>query len=247
MFLGTLRYDRLMGIIDRKARAFEAIIRLRRAERELAPNQDLVVVRAMFEEDLGETMSRRLAARLLGVDHKSVSRWIRSGDLPVVHTAAGNTEVPTANVLDLYEAVTSAREEGSRTLHLLEPSLSAGRRRAEKLRPQELVGEQEADDQSGHGHARAERRSLAYHRALAKQLRRPMADDALKLLWKWRDQGRIDARYADSWEQLLRRPMHDIRRVISEDTQRGRDLRQNSPFAGMLSEPERRRINDEVR
>jgi hypothetical protein len=132
-------------------------------------------------------------------------------------------------------------------LHLLEPSLTAGRRRAENLRPKELVAEQDADDPADQSHARAERRSLAYHRALAKHLSRPMVDDALKLLWKWRDQGRVDAHYATEWEQLLRQPMHEVRRVIGEDSQRGRDLRQNSPFAGMLSEPERRRINEEIR
>jgi CRISPR/Cas system-associated endoribonuclease Cas2 len=37
-----------------------------------------------------------------------------------------------------------------------------------------------------------------------------------------------------------------VRRIIGEDSQRGRDLRQNSPFAGTLSEAERRRINEEI-
>lgn len=236
-----------MGMLDRKIRAFDAIVRLRRAEHQLPPNEDLVAVRSLLEEDLGETVSRRLAARLLGVDHKSLRRWIGSGDLPVIHTASGNTEVPVASVIDLYEAVNDTRQEGSRTLHVLEPALTAGRKHAESIRPTELVGQTDAANEPGGGHRRAERRSLAYHRALAKRLRRPMADEALRLLWKWRDQGSIDGRYADEWEQLLRRPVPEIRRVISEDTQRGRDLRQNSPFAGMLSEPERRRINDEIR
>lgn len=127
------------------------------------------------------------------------------------------------------------------------PCLTAGRKHADSLRPNELVGPQDTDNELAGGHLRAERRSLAYHRALAKRLRRPMADEALKLLWKWRAQGTIDGRYAEEWEQVLHRPVPEIRRVISEDTQRGRDLRQNSPFAGMLSEPERRRINDEIR
>jgi hypothetical protein len=236
-----------MGLIDRKIRAFHGLIRLRRAERQLPPNEDLVAVRSLLEDDLGETMSRRLAARLLGVHHRSITRWIDSGDLPVIHTAAGNTEVPVANVIDLYEAVAEIREEGSRKRHVLEPSLTAGRNHADSLRPNQLVAQPSADDEAVGGHRRADLRSLAYHRALARRLRRPMADDALKLLWKWRDQGTIDGRYADEWEQLLRRPVSEIRRVIGEDTQRARDLRQNSPFAGMLSEPERRRINDEIR
>lgn len=236
-----------MALIDRKIRAFHGLIRLRRAERQLPPNEDLVAVRSLLEDDLGETMSRRLAARLLGVHHRSITRWIDSGDLPVIHTAAGKTEVPVSNVIELYEAVTDTRQDGSRKRHVLEPSLTAGRKHADSLRPNELVDQRGTENEPGGGHRRADLRSLAYHRALAKRLRRPMADDALKLLWKWRDQGTIDRRYADEWEQLLHRPMPEIRRVISEDTQRARDLRQNSPFAGMLSEPERRRINDEIR
>jgi hypothetical protein len=74
-----------------------------------------------------------------------------------------------------------------------------------------------------------------------------MVDDALRQVWKWRDLGRIDPWYADQWEQILGRPLAEIRSVLGEDTPRGRDLRQNSPFAGMLSEAERRRINTEIR
>ena len=33
-----------------------------------------------------------------------------------------------------------------------------------------------------------------------------------------------------------------VGRVLSADNPEARDLRQNSPFAGMLSEPERRKI-----
>jgi hypothetical protein len=149
----------------------------------------------------------RAAIGLLGVDHKSLRRWIASGDLPVIHTADGNTEVPVASVIDLYEAVDDTRREGSRKRHVLEPSLTAGRRHADSIRPTELVGQPDAAKEPAGGHRRAERRSLAYHRALAKRLRRPMADEALRLLWKWRDQGSIDGRYAGDWERLLRRPV----------------------------------------
>jgi hypothetical protein len=230
----------VVGVIDRKQQLFDAIIRLRRAERGLPPNEDIVAVRAMLEEELGETMSRRLAARLLGVDHKALDRWIRSGDLPVVETRSGRTEVPVNAVADLYDAVSEERASGTRSRHLLEPSLTAGRRLAESLRPRDLV------ERDGNGHGRAARRSLAYHRALARRLRRPMVDDALKLVWQWRDKGRIDPRYAAQWEEVLHLPVAEVRRIIGEDSERGRDLRQNSPFAGMLSEAERQRINREV-
>jgi hypothetical protein len=231
-----------VGVIDRKERLFESIIRLRRAERRARPDEDVVAVRAYLEAELGETMSRRLAARLLGLDHKALDRWIRSGDLPVVYATSGRSEVPTSAVLELYESVAASRAIGDRSLHHLEPVLAEGKRRAEAMRPAELIGDSAAD-----GHERADRRSLAYHRALAKRLRRPMVDEALRVLWTWREHGHIADRYADEWEHLLRRPVRDIARAIGEDSQQGRDLRQNSPFAGMLSEAERRRINAEIR
>jgi hypothetical protein len=232
-----------MHAIDRKQRLFQNIARLRRAERDAPRSREIVAVRTALEEELGETVSRRLAARLLGVSHTALNRWVEAGDLPLVPTPDGRRQVPVTALLDLYEAVNREREAGRRNRHLLEPSMSEGRRRAEQLRPEALV----PGDGDATGHRRPERRSLAYHRALAKRLRRPMLDDALHLIWKWRDQGRIDPRYAAAWEDVLRRPVAEVRRIISADDQRGRDLRQNSPFAGMLSEPERRKILDEVR
>jgi hypothetical protein len=230
-----------MGVVERRERLFEAIVRLRRVERNLPPNKDIVAARTLLEDELGETMSRRQAARLLGVDHKALDRWVRSGDLPLVHTRAGRLEVPVADVVELFEAVEMTRAGGERSRHHLEPALTQGRRRAEQLRPRELVGSMD-----GSPYGRAERRALAYHRALGRRLTRLMVDDALRLLWKWREQGRIDQRYAEQWEAVLRRGLPDVRRILGEDTERGRDLRQNSPFAGMLSEAERRRINEEI-
>ena len=68
-----------------------------------------------------------------------------------------------------------------------------------------------------------------------------MVQEARHTLLRWREQGRIDPRYAEQWEQLLDRPIPEIRRALVSEDQGSDDLRQNSPFAGMLSEPERRR------
>lgn len=231
-----------MTAIDRKKRLFEHVVRLRRAQQDAPDSRDLAAVRAALEEELGGTVSRRLAASLLGVTHPALVRWIKAGDLPVVYAESGREEVPVAALLELYEAVDRERSSGRRRRHVLEPAMSEGRDRARRLRARDLVADAGAED----GHGRAERRSLAYHRALARRLRRPMVDEALRLVWKWRDQGRIDSRYADQWEELLRMPVAEVRRVIGEDSPRGHDLRQNSPFAGMLSEPERRRILEQV-
>lgn len=233
-----------MGVIERKTSLFNNIVRLRRAEREAPNSRDLVAVRAALEEELGETVSRRLAARLLGLSHTALARWVHAGDLPLVFSSAGREEVPVGALLDLHEAVTRERQSGRRSRHLLEPVMSEGRKRARRIRSQDLLP---GDSMQTGGHRRAELRSLAYHRALARRVGRREIDDALHLIWKWRDQSKIDARYADQWEGVLGRPIAEVRRTISEDSDSARDLRQNSPFAGMLSEAERRKILQEIR
>lgn len=226
-----------MGSVERKERLLENIFRLRHAERVAPRVEDLVAVRSSLEEELGGTVSRRLAARFLGVSHTALQRWIRSGDLSLVFSRDGRSEIPVEELLRLREAVDEQRLVGNRS-HVLEPDVVEGKRRAERLDPSRLVPSGEG--QAGHG--RAERQSLAYHRALSKRLNRRMADDALHTVWKWRDQGRMDLRYARQWEQVLHRPVLEIKRLISADTREARDLRQNSPFAGMLSTPERKKI-----
>lgn len=231
-----------MGVIEHKERLLENIVRLRRAERAAPGNHDLVLVRAALEEELGETVSQRLAARFLGLSPNALERWVRSRDLPLVLNRAGKREVPVSALVRLREAVDEERRNGRRRRRVLEPNLTAGHARADRLRPRELV----ADEQGQSGHGRAERRSLAYHRALSKQLRRPMVDEALHIVWKWRDQGKLDERYAAQWEEVLRQPVAKVKDAISEDSPFARDLRQNSPFAGMLSEAERQKIARDI-
>lgn len=223
---------------------FENIVRLRRAERELPESRDLVLVRASLERELGEAVSRSLAAQLLGVSHTALNRWISAGDVPVVVDRDGRRAVPVPALIDLHEAVARERAAGHRTRHTLEPTMMRARARARALRPRELVA---VDEVSRDSHRGAELRSLAYHRALAKHLNRLVVDEARHLIWEWRDSGKIDARYADQWEAVLRKPVSEIRATLAEDSQAASDLRQNSPFAGMLSEPERRKILAEVR
>lgn len=230
-----------VAVVARKKELFQNIVRLRRAGREAPHSRDIAAVRSALEDELGATVSRRMAADLLGVSHTALARWVKGGDLPVLYTPTGRREVPVTPLLELHEAVERQREAGRRTRHLLEPSMTEGRSRARQLRVDDLVPSGDTDP-----HRRAELRSLAYHRALAKRLRRPMIDEARQVLWKWRDQGKIDSRYAEQWEELLRRPVAEVRRILGTDTQSARELRQNSPFAGMLSEPERRRVMQEV-
>jgi hypothetical protein len=225
---------------DRRQRLLANIIRLRQAERQAPHVREIVAVSAELEGELGDTVSQRLAASTLGVSHTALARWIKSGDVPTVTTATGRRDVPITALLDLYERVSDERRAGRK--HVLEHAVRAAEQRARHMRPEDLVA-----PGCGNPHDRARRRSLAYHRALARQLRRSMIDDARHVIWKWREQGKIDERYAQRWEELLYRPVADVRRAISAEGPDADDLRQNSPFAGMLSEPERRRIIGAVR
>lgn len=227
-----------MGVVERKEGLLENILRLRRAERAAPRLSDLVTVRSALEQELGETVSQRAAARFLGVSHTALQRWIRSGDLSLVFNRSGKSEVSVEDLIRLREAVDEQRLAGARQRHLLEPDLIERQDRADRLDPARLLTAGEG--QSGHG--RAERQSLAYHRALSKRLNRQMVDEALHNVWKWRDQGRMDERYARQWERVLEQPVSEVKRVINSDAAEARDLRQSSPFAGMLSEPERKKI-----
>lgn len=229
-----------MSVIDRKQELFENIVRLRRVGRELPGNADVSAVRRALESELGETVSRRLAARMLGVSHTALDRWIKAGDLPLVYSAQGRVEVPVPALLDLYESVEADRAGGDRR-HVLAPTMVRRRNAAQSL---DLRLFQQDTERSGHERARA--RSLAYHRAIARRLRKPMVEEARHVLFRWRAQGRIDERYAERWEQLLSQPLPEICTALVDESEDNDDLRQNSPFAGLLSEPERRRIVREV-
>jgi hypothetical protein len=233
-----------MTATERKKWLFRQIVRLRQAEREAPGSRDIVAVRAELEQELGGTVSASLAASLLGVSHTALRRWISRGDVPVVSTSRGRREVPVHVLVELYEAVREERESGRRRRHTLEPSLMAARERAASLRPRDLV-DQETSTQEPHQVTRL--RNLAYHRTLARRLRRSTVDDARHTLWEWRHRRTIDPRYADEWESILERPLTEIRRVLASDDPHADDLRQNSPFAGLLTEPERRRILEEIR
>jgi hypothetical protein len=200
-------------------------------------------VREDLEAQLGGAVPRAQSAKLLGVSHTALNNWIASGDVPVVITERGRREIPIPALLDLRDRVVEQRRTGRRKLHLLEPVMVEARGRAERMRPIVPAPTSLPDSDP---HRRAELRSLAYHRVLAPRLRRPTIDEALRKVRRWRDEGRIDARYAGLWEEILVMPVPAIRKAIAADDERGRDLRQNSPFAGLLSEAERRKILETV-
>lgn len=214
------------------------IARLRRLQQRLRNDPDLAAIRTDLEGELGETVSRRAAARFLGVSHTALDRWIEPGDLPLVPTPGGRAQVPVGALLGLNERVEEGRARGDRRRHHLEPVLQEDRQRAERMRPYRYVPK----DSGGAGHQRADRRSLAYHRAVAGRLTSKLAQEARHRTFRWIQEGRLDPRYGEQWLELLAEPISVIKERITEDSQRGRDLRQNSPFAGVLSDRERRRL-----
>jgi hypothetical protein len=74
-----------------------------------------------------------------------------------------------------------------------------------------------------------------------------MVDAARHQIWQWQREGRIDDRYANAWLDVLDRPVPEVKRALGADTSMMRDLRQSSPFAGTLTEAERRKIFAEIR
>jgi hypothetical protein len=92
------------------------------------------------------------------------------------------------------------------------------------------------------GHRTAELRSIELHRLVAAHLR---AEPELLE----RARGRVDAWIADGgpvppttarrWQRLLEAPLPEIVAALTADSAEMRDLRQNSPFAGVLSQAER--------
>jgi hypothetical protein len=215
---------------------FRALAGLRRAGRRHPDDSDLAAARVVLEAELGPTVSRRLAAELLGLSHTGLRRWIERGDVPVVYTESGRVEVPVATLLDLHEQVEAERAAGR--AHVLEPAMLTAKKRADRL-PAGLLSDV---DLAESGHRQAQLRGLAYHRALAKRLTSRMVSDARQVLAGWELEGRIDPVYASAWRELLSGPVAEVRRQLGADTPEMADLRQNSPFAGMLTQRERRAV-----
>src|SRR5262249_5998228 len=155
---------------------------------------------------------------------------------------AGKPGVPVGALLRLHGSLRDQRSTGARSRHVIEPLILEEHERARRLDASKLL---DGDDDS-EGHGRATRRARAYHAAVARRLRRADVQEARQQLRRWRATGRIAPVYAEEWEQILARPLAEIRRLVTENTSHADDLRQNSPLAGLLSEAERRALNEQV-
>lgn len=231
-----------MTIIAQRERLIGDIARLRRAERTSSAREEIAAVRADLERMAGPTVTRAMAARLLGVSQTALDRWVSTGDVPVLVTPAGRRELPLRWLVESIEAIRECRLSNPDDRHPLGSVLRTRRSEAQRLRTSTLLaGAEHLDRGSDADHRRAELRSLAYHAAIAQHLDESIVLDAQDLLQRWRSQARIDPRYAQEWQAILAEPPDRLARLIGEDSPRMRDLRQNSPFAGTLSEPARLR------
>lgn len=231
--------------VEERRKTLDRIARLREAE-DRSGDAGVAEVREELEADLGGTVSRNLAADFVGVSHTALNRWIVSGDVPVVPTVTGRPEVPIPAVCDLRHQVARERESGSRRLHTMEPAMTEARHRAEQLR---LDPSLRAELAAGpvDRHRLSDLRSLAYHQTLAPRLSRTMVTRARVKVDRWEHERRLDPRHAAEWRMLLSLPLKEVRAAISTDDDRGHDLRQSSPLAGLISEPERRKIFETVK
>ncbi|MDQ3647612.1 MAG: hypothetical protein M3433_03320 [Actinomycetota bacterium] len=218
------------------------VLQLRRAEEGSPEWEGIATVRSHLEDELGRTVPRSVAARALGISQPALDKWIARGEIPIVLSPEGRSVVPVRVVIDLVEALEERREVDPEDPYPLSSVMRGRRARVERLDPETILPSRYRRSGRRSGHRGAELRGLAYHRAVAQRLDPRVVRDARAQLNRWRREGKIDERYAVRWEQVLSRPLNRIARAISQDSQTGRDLRQNSPFTGVLSEPERRRI-----
>ncbi|MDH5275776.1 MAG: hypothetical protein OEW88_05065 [Gammaproteobacteria bacterium] len=110
----------------------------------------------------------------------------------------------------------------------------------------------EALQTAGHfsSHRVLDARSLAMHCRIAQKL---MADPAVMDIarqnlgaWRRKAAGR-EPLYLQEWAHILSRPPLEVAALITEQSENATRLRQSSPFAGVLSATERRRIYDAFR
>ncbi|MGH9066622.1 MAG: hypothetical protein ACRD0J_03740 [Acidimicrobiales bacterium] len=88
-----------------------------------------------------------------------------------------------------------------------------------------------------------ERRSLAFGRATAvKLLAKPvtmLAKGRRQLSLMWADSDGSDRTYLAEWTRVLAQGAEPTAALLSSTSQRAADLRSCSPFAGVLTQPER--------
>jgi hypothetical protein len=85
-------------------------------------------------------------------------------------------------------------------------------------------------------HAVAEDVSLELHRAVAERLLEDptLVERARERVAGWLRDGSVARPYGDAWRAILSEPVETVARFLVDPGERARQLRQTSPFAGVL-------------
>ena len=126
------------------------------------------------------------------------------------------------------------------------------RRKAAGLKPviRWMRPEDGAESGSFSMHRLLEARSLALHCLIARKITEnpSLLGVARRNVDAWnRAAGKETPRYLLEWRRILERPWPRIAALITEQGENAARLRQSSPFAGVLSAAERKRIYDAFR
>lgn len=98
-------------------------------------------------------------------------------------------------------------------------------------------------------HRLAEARSLAAHQLIAERIATEPAivEMARERVAGWLTDGSVARAYAQAWAEILSGDISTIQRALVDDSERGRALRQCTPFAGALDPRTRWRLWARVR
>jgi len=98
-------------------------------------------------------------------------------------------------------------------------------------------------------HRIGEERSLALHRLVAERIRAEpeLVRGALARIERWLNHGTISEHYARRWQSLLLGDRDELIRVMTDPGDLGRELRQATPFAGVVDARTRWRLWRSVR
>jgi hypothetical protein len=174
------------------------------------------------------------AVKLSGKSRNTIKGWVKRRLLDGYHGRTNNELfVPRDQLLHLLDV------SPIRTLS----SLEDGPRRTK-------VGQSSTKPDVSR-HRLAELRSLAMHRRIAELIEDDPAvlEKARSRVGRWLDGSEYSSAspsYALRWRELLAGPQQRLLSVMTSDDEESRALRQSSPFAGILSDRERRAILHEV-
>jgi len=229
-----------MSLVNRWE-TIESVLLLTRAERSSRGGalNDIRLVREQLESTLGGTVRPSEAAQLLGVSRPSIKRWLDSDDIPTVLTRGGRREIPISELVDLLLETEEMRQAGRE--RVLGAVIRARRERAGEIDVDALL-----PPRRPRTHRQAELQSLAYHRLVADRLTPEVVAGALRNVDRWESAGQLDPRWASEWRRLLDLSPFEIQRALRSDSKHARELRQTSPFVGVVTEQERRRIIEAV-